>query len=458
MDASKTGAGQVSGQVLHKVVEQSLNRDELSAILIRIVSERTGYPEDMIGLDQDLDADLGIDSIKWVEILGTLQDDYLHVDADKIQEVMGELTQINTLKGIVDWIEDNLTASAPTAFDVSNADPVSEDLMDSEALNQEPLSNPETRPPSRYILETVSRSSPGRNPSLPPIPGSIILITDDGIGCARALASKLRSQGHRAVIIQAGKKVKKGRKGVYTADFNDEQSLLSLIKLMHNKEGNIAGVIHLLPLRHKPRLGEISFEEWRNLLQQEVKSIFSLAKGLSADLKNASRSGAGWLFAATGMGGRFAVSSPQTEKSFFPGIGGVVGLIKSLAVEWPTVCCRSIDFNLENLSPSQIANSIIQELGSPNDDIEIGYDGTERLTLSLKPAPLPHSGDRALNIDPNWVIMLTGGARGITAEFGKYIARLAKRCEHPIRSQPPGRLKTHYRGFCRTGKCRIISK
>jgi acyl transferase domain-containing protein/phosphopantetheinyl transferase len=42
-------------------------------VLLRLVSERTGYPPEMLNLDLDLEADLGIDSIKRVEILGSLQ-------------------------------------------------------------------------------------------------------------------------------------------------------------------------------------------------------------------------------------------------------------------------------------------------------------------------------------------------------------------------------------------------
>jgi hypothetical protein len=46
---------------------------DLTALLLQVVSERTGYPEQMLGLDQDLEADLGIDSIKRVEIFGALR-------------------------------------------------------------------------------------------------------------------------------------------------------------------------------------------------------------------------------------------------------------------------------------------------------------------------------------------------------------------------------------------------
>ena len=41
--------------------------------LLQIVSERTGYPTEMLDLDLNIEADLGIDSIKRVEILGAFQ-------------------------------------------------------------------------------------------------------------------------------------------------------------------------------------------------------------------------------------------------------------------------------------------------------------------------------------------------------------------------------------------------
>ena len=47
---------------------------ESSQILLEVVSEKTGYPVEMLELDMQLDADLGIDSIKRVEILSAMQD------------------------------------------------------------------------------------------------------------------------------------------------------------------------------------------------------------------------------------------------------------------------------------------------------------------------------------------------------------------------------------------------
>ena len=42
--------------------------------LLAVVSEKTGYPAEMLDLDMGLDSDLGIDSIKRVEILSALQE------------------------------------------------------------------------------------------------------------------------------------------------------------------------------------------------------------------------------------------------------------------------------------------------------------------------------------------------------------------------------------------------
>ncbi|MGV0024449.1 phosphopantetheine-binding protein [Phormidesmis priestleyi] len=53
--------------------------DDLSTLvdaLLEIVSEKTGYPAEMLELDLDMEADLGIDSIKRVEILGTMQQQF----------------------------------------------------------------------------------------------------------------------------------------------------------------------------------------------------------------------------------------------------------------------------------------------------------------------------------------------------------------------------------------------
>ena len=48
--------------------------EKITAVLLEVIAEKTGYPAEMLELDMALDADLGIDSIKRVEILSALQE------------------------------------------------------------------------------------------------------------------------------------------------------------------------------------------------------------------------------------------------------------------------------------------------------------------------------------------------------------------------------------------------
>ena len=48
--------------------------ESVARVLLEAVAEKTGYPIDMLELDMRLDTDLGIDSIKRVEILSAVQE------------------------------------------------------------------------------------------------------------------------------------------------------------------------------------------------------------------------------------------------------------------------------------------------------------------------------------------------------------------------------------------------
>ncbi len=55
----------------------------LTQALLAIVSEKTGYPVETLELDMDMEADLGIDSIKRVEILGAMQTQFPELPKDR---------------------------------------------------------------------------------------------------------------------------------------------------------------------------------------------------------------------------------------------------------------------------------------------------------------------------------------------------------------------------------------
>lgn len=91
----------------------------MTQTLLHLVSERTGYPEEMLGLDQDMEAELGIDSIKRVEIFGALLKSLPETLTATVQERIESFTQIKTLNGIVEELLQCLptavTTPAPSA-------------------------------------------------------------------------------------------------------------------------------------------------------------------------------------------------------------------------------------------------------------------------------------------------------------------------------------------------------
>lgn len=89
-------------------------KEALAARLLAIVSERTGYPAEMLSLDQDLEADLGIDSIKRVEILGNFQQSFASTAQANTENLMEKLAGVKTLGGIIEWVTDRVDAPPAT--------------------------------------------------------------------------------------------------------------------------------------------------------------------------------------------------------------------------------------------------------------------------------------------------------------------------------------------------------
>ncbi len=85
--------------------------EQLIASLLEIVSERTGYPPDMLDPALDLEADLGIDSIKRVEILNSFRKILPLAKQQQMEGGIEELAGTKTLQGIMDWLRADATGT-----------------------------------------------------------------------------------------------------------------------------------------------------------------------------------------------------------------------------------------------------------------------------------------------------------------------------------------------------------
>ncbi len=95
----------------------SVESEDLGSVLISVIADKTGYPKELIKLDMSLDTDLGIDSIKRVEIFSHL--------ADKLPEAKSidsqDMNKLGTLSEIVSFLAASSSQSVMPAKKNSSA-------------------------------------------------------------------------------------------------------------------------------------------------------------------------------------------------------------------------------------------------------------------------------------------------------------------------------------------------
>lgn len=126
-----------------------------------------------------------------------------------------------------------------------------------------------------------------------------------------------------------------------------------------------------------------------------VRSAFHAARDARLDEKGA-------FVVVTRLGGDFGVHGCD-----HPVLAGLFGLAKTVALEHPTAFVRALDTTADQCIPSLVA-----ELGRAG-PVEIGLTGSVRRTLSAVMLPSPHAA--AIALGPDDVIVVSGGARGVTA-------------------------------------------
>jgi acyl transferase domain-containing protein/NAD(P)H-dependent flavin oxidoreductase YrpB (nitropropane dioxygenase family)/NAD(P)-dependent dehydrogenase (short-subunit alcohol dehydrogenase family) len=375
--------------------------------LVAIVSERTGYPAELLGLDLNLEADLGIDSIKRVEIVGEFGRRVLRSHGVELHDVMAQLSSAKTLRTIADTAQGLIDGIAlPLA-----------------AVPEKPARDPEAKPTPaqhddvpRFLLEIEHAPLP--KPSHPVGPDDLIVITDDGRGIAERVAASLRAGGAQVALLgrSDGDDSEDGN-GEDLTDAHRVSERLDAIRAQFLRP--ISGILHLLPLR---RAAHPTATGAQPDAERAVRTLLHLTRGAASDLQGASKGGRAWVTAATAMGGAFGAQSNGNEWMF--GHGAIAGYIKTLAVEWPQVRCKVVDLEVED--PSLVAERLVGEIECGADFTEVGFRGSQRITVRPVRSLLEEADRVESTIDPQDVLLVTGGARGITASIAIDIARRSR--------------------------------
>jgi NAD(P)-dependent dehydrogenase (short-subunit alcohol dehydrogenase family)/malonyl CoA-acyl carrier protein transacylase/acyl carrier protein len=392
--AGEAGVGSVS----------KLDPEDLVQQLVVLVAERTGYPLEALTPEQDMEADLGIDSIKRVEILTSFARQFPTVGA----AVPEQLRAARTLQDVVDVMRKNLgggpvaSTSVPVTQAAIPATPESGRLAPGEGVE-------------RYVLGM--KESPLLPGAEVPVPGGALVITDDGRGYAAALRDRLQALGGRPVIVRLDG-AESASEGIYVADLSDHAQVEALLARIRRDCGQIGAVLHLLPLRPMPSMKDLSAEEFGRVVNQEVKGLFYLLRSAAADLRAVPGS---WALTCLSFGAAAANGSLPVPDH--PWRGGLIGVIKTVTIEWPHVVAKSLV--LEDSAIGDAVSQVLSELAGPVQAREAYYRNGARLVPEPRMAPL--SAERTfVDLRSEDVVVVIGGARGITSEVAREMARQAR--------------------------------
>jgi acyl transferase domain-containing protein/NAD(P)-dependent dehydrogenase (short-subunit alcohol dehydrogenase family) len=376
---------------------------DLGEALLRVVAERTGYPPAMLAPDLHLEADLGLDSIKRMEILAAVQAECLPPGASLSTPEMEELLRLTTLREIADWLGRHAQPGVAP-----------------------PPQAPHQPAPTGEVTRLVLREAPA--PALPPAlpsfpPDRVVLITDDERGLAEALAERLRECGGRPVLVRhvSGADVSQGPP--YQVDLTSPPAVQALVARVRAEHGPLCGLLHLLPLALGPPLEGMALSDWQERQRQGVKSLFYLAQA-AADLRTPEGGDRAWLLAAM-------------DASVCPGHAGLAGFLATAAREWPQIICKAVDLTAKT-APAQAAALLLREMAANDGLVRVRYAGDVRWQVSAEAQSLDDRLLAAVTPAADWVFLLTGGARGLTAQIA---LELAERYQPTLilagRSAPP---------------------
>jgi len=363
---------------------QAVTDDSIKEKVLEIVAEKTGYPKDMLDLDLDLEADLGVDTVKQAEMFAAVRATY-NIPRDENLK----LRDFPTLAHVIKFARDRqpaiktTPAAAISAVEKAEAPrPVRPAVATFDAANRIPRRVPVAtlRPPLAICKPTgVTFHS-----------GCRVVIMPDKAGVADALTQRLVKLGVEVLRIDTTL---------------DADKLAAALKASL-AAGPVHGIYWLPALDNEGPLSEMNFATWREALRIRVKSFYTAMRTLYQSIASPGM----FLVSATRFGGQHGY---DLSGAVAPLGGAVTGFTKTYKRERTDAVVKAVDFEAA-CSANQIADLLIDETLRDPGAVEIGYQHGERWTVGLQEQPAV-DGQPGLTFDSNTVFVITGAAGSIVS-------------------------------------------
>ncbi|MFH1157659.1 MAG: SDR family NAD(P)-dependent oxidoreductase, partial [Pseudomonadota bacterium] len=360
---------------------------------LSVVTEKTGYEADMIEFSQNLEADLGIDSIKRVDIIGGI--------LDRLPESVGQAlgTKGRTQLRVASTLDKVLALLLESG---GKTETEGKAVNFNQAGTGFTRTDADVRLPSRLSqsrFEIAATAEPLDAQALKNLTAGDFIVAKDAFGVADHLSKMLTENGCTVHVIEP-------------ETLKDAGTLLAWCEQAAEKIRSLAGIAHLAALDARTLDAKASTEEWKEQLFTNEKSLFLLLRHFSDRLEERSH-----IMAASSLGGTF--SRETSQRTGLSLQGGAVGMIKSLCKEREGLRGKAVDLDT-TLNAETLAAQLFTELALEGGRIEVGYPKGDRTVFKTQLAPIetPSAIEQT-----GLVILATGGARGVTAETLREFAK-----------------------------------
>jgi 3-oxoacyl-(acyl-carrier-protein) synthase/acyl carrier protein len=366
--------------------------------VLRIIEKQTGYEREALDLDLDLEADLGIDTIKQAQVMARLRETFSLPREQGIR-----VKDFPTIRHVVGYITSRTGAGSGAAAAVPDPAGGSDESRSSAAARTPaPAPGPGVQEPpdapdgvGRMAVEWAAHPLADEQPNLTLDAGWTVLITDDGLGVADALSRRLAGAGATVEVLRRGQDLDVAR----------------------HRLGRVRALVLLHPLAPEPAPAALDARGWRDVLERKAVASFRAIKAVRGDLEV--------CVGVTAMSGPFGWRGQLLD----PAGAGVAGLLKTLRHEAAGVLVKAVDVDrpATKAEADHLAAVILAEVERGGRRVEVAYRDGSRLVPRVVGAPLDLSGPGKPRIGPQSVIVAIGGSRGVTSAIVKALAR---RC-HP---------------------------
>jgi NAD(P)-dependent dehydrogenase (short-subunit alcohol dehydrogenase family)/acyl carrier protein len=359
--------------------------DPVQEKVLEIVAEQTGYPPDMLDLDLDLEADLGIDTVKQAEMFAAIRGEW-DIPREEDLQLRDFPTLADTIRFVYDRRPDLKAGdAAPAASALETAEPDTGKVPDAAAPGSEeafPRRIPVALPRPALDLCKASGVEIGA--------GSRIVVMPDRGGVGRALAGRLEKRGA----------------AVLTLDPEADGDSITATVSNWAAEGGVHGVYWLPALDPTGDPAALELDDWKGALGLRVKLLHRVMRALCDEVSGAGR----FLVSATRLGGRHGYDEAGALE---PLGGAVAGFTKAFKRERPEAHVKCVDLP-GGKATAAFADLLIAETLADPGAVEVGHVDGRRWAIGVEELPRPEEGE-GMELDGDSVVVVTGAAVSIVA-------------------------------------------